>query len=459
MLVTAHGLVPREDLPLPEWLFAWGASVVLIISFVGLTLSWREARLEGEGWRGMGERLPALLVNRLTEALAGLLGVLLLAVVVWSGLAGTAVPEGNFSVVFVFVTFWIGLAVASVLFGNIFRALNPWRAIGRASAAGFARLAGSGAPAPLAYPERLGRWPAVIGLVGFGFLELVWSGPTGVDPRDVAIATIVYSAITFAGMALFGIERWISRGETFSVYFGMFASLAVFEVRDGRLGRRRPLAGAKEWVSGVPGSLAMVLVAIGVTTFDGASEGALTEPISDLFATLTDAGLSSAGALRLTNTLFYAATLAGVAAIFWAGIAGMRTVERSLGLRQLSNAFAGAFIPIALGYIVAHYFSLFVFMEQAQFTYLLSDPLGEGWDLFGTAGAGVNWGLIGGETIWYVQVGALVVGHVTALVMGHDRAIALLGDDRSAARSQYWMLAMMIAFTTLGLFLLSQSNA
>ena len=119
-----------------------------------------------------------------------------------------------------------------------------------------------------------------------------------------------------------------------------------------------------------------------------------------------------------------------------------------------------ALIPIALAYLVAHYFSLFVFQEQAQFTYLLSDPLGTGsTDLFGTASVGIDYGVISSDQIWYIQVGVLVAGHVAGLMLAHDRAIAYWKDYRLAARSQYWMLAMMVAFTCFGLFLLSVSNA
>jgi len=108
---------------------------------------------------------------------------------------------------------------------------------------------------------------------------------------------------------------------------------------------------------------------------------------------------------------------------------------------------------------VAHYFSLFVFQEQAQFTYLLSDPLGTGTtDLFGTASGGVDYGVLSANAIWYVQVAALVIGHVTGLTLAHDRAVAYWGDYRQASRSQYWMLAVMVSFTCFGLYLLSQAN-
>ncbi len=459
---AAHGLVGRSDLPLPDWLFAWGSSIILIVSFVGLTLGWRKVRFENYGWRSFSDGVNSALLGLPAQVAAGSIGVLLLGLVVWTGLDGTEAPDRNFSVTFVFVTFWLGLVGLSVLFGDVFRAFNPWRAIGRVAGAGFSRLVGQKQSAPFTYPERLGRWPAVVGLVAFVFLELVWGqsgfAAAGLTPKTLTIATLIYSAYTFVAMGLFGVERWIDRGETFSQYFGMFASLAAFEVRDGRLGRRPLLAGTTTWALPA-GSLALVLAAIGSTTFDGASEGVLKEPISSAFQALTDAGLTPVAALRLTNSLFLAGTLAVVTAVFWGGIYGMRIVDNRRSVRELAKAFAHAFIPIALAYLVAHYFSLVVYQEQAQFTYLLSDPLGDGSNLFGTAGSGIDYGLVGATAIWYVQFGAIVVGHVIALAIGHDRALALWRDPRDAAWSQVWMLVTMMFFSILGLYLLSQANA
>jgi hypothetical protein len=461
ILPVGHALVGRQDLPIPEWLFAWGASVVLIVSFVALSVAWRRTRFEDDGWRPVADTISRPLINPVTETLAGLVGVFLLGVVVWAGLEGTEAPDRNFAVTFVFVTVWLGFVAASVLFGDVFRAFNPWRAVARAAGGVFKLVAGQSPPAPLAYPERLGRWPAVVGVLAFVWFELVYgqSGfqTVGLTPHSVAVATLAYSAYTFVAMALFGSERWLDRGESFSVYFGMFARLAPLEVRSRRLGLRRWLAGTTSWAA-VPGSIALVLLAIGATTFDGASEGALADPISSVFEWLGDIGFGPVAALRTTNTIFLALTLAFVAGLFWAGIYGMHTVKTSVGTRRLGQLFVHAFIPIALAYLFAHYFSLVLFQEQAQFTFLLSDPLGRGEDYFGTASGGIDYGLISATGVWYVQVAALVIGHVTALVLGHDRAIALYGDTRLAARSQYWMLALMVGFTSLGLYLLSQAN-
>lgn len=457
----AHALPTRQDLPIPVWLFAWGASIVLIVSFFALSVGWREPRFEREGWRGLGGRLSAAAVGLPVQIVCGLVGVLLLGLVVYAGLDGTEAPDRNFAVVFVFVTVWLGFPLFSVFLGDVFRPFNPWRAIGRAVGAAFTAISGQ-RPAHLAYPERLGRWPAAIGLLAVVWLELVY-GPSGgvavgISPHSVAVATLVYSAYTLAMMAVFGSERWCDRGEVFSVYFGMFGSLGVFGMREGRLGRRKPFTAAAHWAA-APGSLAVVAASIATTTFDGAAEGVFLGGMEWLFDIFRDLDVGLIAAARLTDTAFMLATFAGVIAIYTIGVRGMAGIPRAPSLRKLRSGFAHTLIPIAFAYLAAHYFSLFVFQEQAQFTYLLSDPLGTGsTDLFGTASGGIDYTVLSANAIWYVQVGVLVAGHVLALTLAHDRATAYWSDYRLAARSQYWMLAVMVAFTCFGLYLLSVAN-
>jgi hypothetical protein len=463
LLPLAHGLViGRQDLPIPTWLFAWGASLVLIVSFVALSVAWRDSKFSSDGWRPAPEWLSRLLTGRPVEIVTGAVGVFLLGAVVYSGIEGTDQPNLNFAATFVFVTFWIGMVVLSVLLGDVFRAFNPWRAIARATGGLFRLIAGQPHSPPLRYPEQLGRWPAVAGILAFVWLELVYAisgfDTVGLEPSAIAVATLVYTAYTLVAMALFGVETWLGRGEAFSVYYGMFSQLAPLEVRGRRLGIRRPLAAATRWAF-VPGSLALVVTTIAATIFDGAQDGLWREPVADLFERFSDLGLGPTAAFRLSQSVFLALTLAGVAAIYWAGVRGMQTVRDSPPLGSLGRLFAHTLIPIGVAYIVAHYFSLFMFAEQAQFTYLLSDPLGDGSDLFGTASGGIDYGLLGANTIWYVQVAALVTGHVAGLALAHDRAITVYGDLDRASRSQRWMLLVMVAFTCLGLFLLSQSNA
>lgn len=461
VLLYAHALVAREDLPIPAWLFAWGASIVLIVSFFALSVAWREPRFEEDSWRPFSAGASRVLLGLPAQVLCGAIGVLLLWLALYAGLHGTDAPDRNFALTFIFVTAWLGFPVVSVLFGDVFRAFNPWRAVGRLAGAAFSRIGGQ-PPVHAAYPEWLGRWPAAVGLVAFVWLEVVYGTTGGVSvglsPYTTALAALFYTGYTLAMMVLFGTEQWCRRGEVFSVYFGMFSQLAPLEARDGRLGRRRVFSAAPGWAT-VPGSAAVVIASIGTTSFDGAQEGALKGAIESTFERLVDAGVSLTGALRLSDSLYLALCLLGIAAVFLIGVRGMRTVRGAPPARVLTRGFAHTLIPIAFAYLVAHYFSLFVFQEQAQFTYLLSDPLGTGSDIFGTASGGIDYGVLSANAIWYVQVAALVVGHVIGLTLAHDRALVYWSEPRRAASSQYWMLAVMVAFTCFGLYLLSQANA
>lgn len=461
-LPVAHALVAREDLPIPVWLFAWGASLVLIVSFFALSAAWRKPRFEEERWRPLNGGLSRALLSLPLQILCGAIGVFLLGVSVYAGLRGTEAPDRNFALTFLFVTAWLGFPLFSVILGDVFRPFNPWRAIGRVTGALFSAIAGQ-RPAHLPYPRALGRWPAAIGLLAFIWLEVVYGSGGGVavglEPDTAALAALIYSLYTLTMMTIFGVEKWCETGEVFSVYFGMFSQLGSFGVRNGRLGRRLPLSAATHWAT-VPGSAAVVIASIATTSFDGAQEGAFKGGIVDTFEWLADAGLGLTASLRLSATLFMLLTFAGIALVYLIGVRGMSTVGGAPSRAKLRAGFAHTLIPIAFAYLVAHYFSLFVFQEQAQFTYLLSDPLGTATtDLFGTASGGIDFRILSANAIWYVQVAALVIGHVIGLILAHDRATAYWGDYRQAARSQYWMLAVMVAFTCFGLYLLSSANS
>jgi len=125
------------------------------------------------------------------------------------------------------------------------------------------------------------------------------------------------------------------------------------------------------------------------------------------------------------------------------------------GDRPLADLFLFSLVPIALAYAIAHYFSLLV-NEGQKAIRMASDPLGHGWDLFGTADFATRLSVLSPETIWYGQVAALVVGHVFGLVLAHDRAVSIFRSARLALRTQYAMLALMVLYTVGGLWLLSR---
>jgi hypothetical protein len=451
----AHGLVARSDLPIPEWLFGWAAAMVLVVSFVALAVLWPEPKLERDHWKPLPGWLGRGLASRPVEIVCGAIGAALLGVVIYAGLRGTQSSTANLAPTFVYVILWLALVPASVLFGDVFKAFNPWRAIGRGVGWIATKATRAGLPAPPSYPERLGHWPAAAGIFAFAVMELVASD--GDKPETIAIAALVYSALTFVAMALYGVETWIARGEAFSVYFNLFSRLSPFETRDGVVGLRRPLSGLAKLRPG-SGTVPLLAVMIGSVTFDGASAGPIwTDIAPDIARFFQDLGISPQNSLQLTFLLGLIAAILLVYVFYRLGVLGARSVGGGFTAEQLARAFVHTLVPIALAYVAAHYFTLLLFQGQAV-SFLASDPLGDGSNLFGTADSQIDYTLIGANATWYWQVGFVVAGHVAALTLAHDRALALYDDARLAVRSQYWMLAVMVGFTSLALWLLSQAN-
>lgn len=444
---SAHGLSSRADLPVPGWLFAWAAALVLIVSFVGLGALWREPRLEHPHER------PLLRVPVVLEVLLGALGIALFAIVVYAGLAGTDVPTANLAPTTIYVLFWVGLVPVSLLLGDVWAALSPWRALARATAWVACRTVGGELPAPLTWPARLGRWPAVLGLLGFAWLELVASGRD--DPHLLAVLALAYAGLMLVGMALFGIEPWTRNADGFANYFGMFGRCSPLVRRGRRLMARPPGAGLVGVASG-PGVVAFVCVAIGSTTWDGFSNGPVWGRIGPgLIGDLQDAGLGYELATDIILTAGLLVAVGLVAGLYRLGVAGMARLPGAP--RELAARFVGSLVPIAAAYVLAHYLSSLAFQGQATI-YLASDPLGTGANLFGTADRAIDYTALSANAIWYLQVGTLVLGHAAGLAVAHDRALSVFPGARAASRSQLWMLGVMIAFTGLALWLLSSAE-
>jgi hypothetical protein len=441
----AHGIVGRADLPIPVFWFAVAAAAVLVVSFLALAAGWERPVLDRPRGRPLF-RLPLVV-----ELLLGALGVFVFAVTVYAGLAGTDSQQDNLAPTAVYVGFWVGVPFLTLLLGDVFRLLSPWRAIGRATGWLAKRAARDAMPEPLVYPERLGHWPAVAGLIAFAICELCWAAAR--DPQPLAVLMLIYLAIQLFGMSLYGVEQWVRHADAFGVWFGLLARLAPLgRLGDGRLLLRPPVVGATGLVA-IAGTTALLLSAIGSTAFDGAKEGPLFNDLvgemQDGFASL---GLSLGLALELSFVVGLAVSLAVVGGIWIAGVSGMPRDRHPR--RELSRRFTHTLIPIGAAYLVAHYFSLLAYSGQSLWT-LANDPLGDGSDLFGGAGSGIDYSVVSATGIWYVQIGALVVGHVAALVLAHDRALVIYGSPRAAARSQVVMLIVMVMFTVLGLWLLS----
>jgi hypothetical protein len=452
-LPLAHGIGAVKDLPLPLWLFLYAGAIVLVVSFVALAVLWTKPRLENSEWeRPLPAWLQRILLSTALRVALGALSFGLLVLVFAAALLGEPSQGANLAPTFVFVVFWVGMVTLVVVLGDVWRALNPWRA----AADGAAWLAGRLGLSwePLAhYPERLGRWPAALLLFAFTAYELAYLDAS--EPRSLALAILIYTWITWVGAAVFGRDAWFENCEAFSVYFGFLSRIAPFGVRerDGRreLVLRPPLKGLTSW-DAKPGTLAFVAVMLGSVVFDGFSRTATWQNrVFDIEASLIgNPGLADLAVMGLNVAGLLVAVLL-VAGLYLVAVAGARAVAESR--RSLADAFILSLVPIALGYALAHYISLLI--RQGQFAIpLASDPFGFGWDVLGTADFSPNLTVPSASTIWYIQVAVLVAGHVLGLVLAHDRALALFESARTAVRTQYAFLVLMVLYTVGGLWLL-----
>lgn len=449
--MLAHGIGGVRDLPVPDWLFLWGGSVVLVLSFLALGVLWRRPQLERRAaGRPLPEGVERVLRRRVLHGVLGAASAGLLVLIFLAALVGEPSPALNLAPTFVYVIFWLGLVAVQVLLGNVWPVLNPWLAI----ANGFDwlwRQLGQTWTAPLEYPRRLGVWPAAFLLFCFATLELCYSEPA--NPRALALAIALYSYVMWFGMAAFGRRTWTEHGDAFTVYFGLLARIAPFAERDGRLIVRLPFSGLARPLTR-PGLVAFVAVMLGSVGFDGLSR---TPYWRDLRLRLEEPYiLDSPGTAELVTTALAIAGLVGcVLAVALSFRAATAVAERMVGSdRSLAAEFLPSLVPIALVYGVAHYVTLFIIQGQYAIP-LASDPFGYGWDLFGTIDYAPNLAPLTPNTVWYVQVGALVAGHVAGLAIAHDRAVTVL-SERDALRSQYAMLALMVVYTASGLWLLSR---
>jgi hypothetical protein len=222
------------------------------------------------------------------------------------------------------------------------------------------------------------------------------------------------------------------------------------------MGVRPPLAGLPR-LDVAPGTVFFVCAMIGTVTFDGFSQGPLWRSWSVDLAGVLDGPVGRDAAPKVVATLGLALGVALVSGFYRLGIAGARSAGGELDAPYLRRAFIHTLVPIAMVYVAAHYLSFQLFEGQATF-FLASDPFAQGWDLFGTADRAIDYTYLSQNALWYLQVAFVVCGHVAALVLAHDRALALYRDTQLAVRSQYWMLAVMVGFTSLALWLLSQAT-
>jgi len=376
-----------------------------------------------------------------------LVAFVFLASLVYLGFNGTRDPLTNPLPLFIWTVWWVGFVFAQGVFGDLWRWLNPW--------AGFYDLLNRsvGMEPLFVMPEKFDVWPALVPLFAFVVFTLADLSPD--DPSRLAAFVTGYWLYTFIGMLMFGGEIWLSRGECFTVLLRLYARLAPFSIKDGKLCVGTPGWRLVETSKVSVGGGVFVLMVLASGSFDGLNEtfwwlakigiNPLEFPGRSAVVIPTIAGLAVA---NLALPLIFAATV----------YAGMVLAGQRENLAHTFSRLSLAVLPIALAYHFSHY--LTVIMVNGQYALAAaSDPFASGADYLGLGVFYVTTGFLNTsdtvKVIWLSQAGAVVIGHIIAVMMSHAIALKIFGNARKAALSQLPTAVFMVAYTLFGLWLLA----
>jgi hypothetical protein len=488
----AHGFAVRYDLPIPLGFFLAGAGATVALSFLllGIFAGVGPARAESGSTHLASRRAGRILSNRWVAGTLQAISVVLFLLVVTTALFGDTNPFRNISTTFVWVIWWVGMMFVSTFVGDIWALANPWNAL-FAGAERLLRVLKPGNRLSLErpYPERLGMWPAVILFAAFAWVELI-SGE-GEDPRKLGALIIAYSLLTWTGMSVFGRRIWLAHGEAFTVVYTTFARFAPAAFCVGGFSGRDTCAHGVEITAGEcvgcaacfetappaecavalrpPGTgllvrkpvsvslAAMVLTLLATVTFDGFLATPLWAAIHE---TIIAPAESVPGIRTVLNFHTVATTVLllfplAFAAVFLACCRLTAAIGGGASTASVAGYFILTLLPIAIAYHVAHYLTYLLLAGQYIIP-AISDPFGFGWDLFGTASYKPDIGLVDASFAWYTGVIAIVAGHVVAVYLAHRTALRLFSPRRRALASQFPMLALMVGYTMLSLWIIAQ---
>ncbi|WP_405060012.1 hypothetical protein OG474_45795 [Kribbella sp. NBC_01505] len=435
-MIPLHGIGGRQDLPIPFGLAVTGAGIAIALSFVILAVAWRSPKYRGAT---SGTPLPAALRTALDSSwlrwVVRLFGLALFGYAALALLAGVdRLTNPIFG--FVYILVWVGLVPLSLLLGPVWRTLNPLRTLHLLACRVLRHDPRRGL---FELSPRVGLWPAAFGIFAFAWLELV--APDRATLLVVQGWLALYVVYVMFGAVLFG-DRWFAAADPFEAYATLMAKLSPWGRRsDGAIVVRRPLENLDS-LTVRPGLVGLVAALLGSTAYDGFSRS------SRWIGWAQNSGYSQTllGTLALLGFVLFVLITYSAATVLAGRISDSSRT-------RLPGLFAHSVVPIVLGYVVAHYFTLLV-LEGQRTVILLSDPLSRGWNVFGTGLNGVNAGITNHTTaVATVQVSAVVIGHLLGVISAHDRAVALFPRGRALA-GQIPLLVVMVAYTMGGLLLL-----
>jgi hypothetical protein len=404
-------------------------ATVLIAGFFVLAARWPSPR-----WQS-GTQIKRMKLPGWAWIVAALrvMGIAGLVLVVLTGVVGPPNSVRNPGPVLVWVGFWLVVPFAGAFLGDIYRLLSPW---GSLSALLGTHLARSRRPT-----ESWGVWPATIAFSGFIWFEMIYPNPT--HPRHLAIAAVVYTAL------LLGIGEWLGRWraieqfDAFGTYNRLISAISPLDLDSERGPGWRGWLRQLPDVPDLPGVTTFVIIVIGSVAFHGISAASWFASAFGGF------GQSLAG-----RTLFLLITIGIVGTAYWVTC---RYVARQSGegssTGRVARRFIHCLVPIGFAYAFSHYFTAIVFEGQLILS-TVSDPFGRGWNLFGTALRPVDFTVLSSTSVWWIQVSAIAVGHLAALILVHDRSLLDLAGPASV-RGRYGLLGLITLLAVGGITILA----
>jgi hypothetical protein len=141
--------------------------------------------------------------------------------------------------------------------------------------------------------------------------------------------------------------------------------------------------------------------------------------------------------------------------IFWIPFgAAVAAARLDIDRARAARSFGWSLVPIGIAYVLAHNFAL-ILTGVPVIIRSLSDPLGRGWNLIGTASALEGY-VASPALVWFAEIVVVVGGHILGILGAHRVAARLAGDHRAAVRGQYALTALMSVYTVVTLWLLAQ---
>lgn len=437
----AHTSERAFILLLPTGHYLLGGALAVAASFV-ILLALPADRVK----RWSTARLVLAQFKAPSETWVSLASFAVLVVLIVAGYLGSRDPLDNPLPLTVWTLWWIGLTIAHAVFGNLWRYLNPW--VGPFRLLRLRR-------APL--PYRLGFWPAILGLLAFAWFELIYPAPD--DPAILARAVILYTIATWIGMALFGEQAWLARGEAFTVFFGLIARAAPLQVDQQRLTLGTPGRALADLPPLPPSGVLFVLLTLATVSFDGLSKTFSWLGLNGINPLEFPGRSAVMGNNSVGLMLLWLLLSVAFLACIWIGraLAGLRGP-----FWPHAGALAASILPISIGYQFAHY--LTAFLVNGQYAAIaLSDPFALGWFASEDRMHRVTTSFLSNHAsvtlIWNLQAAGIVLGHVVAVLVAHHISLRLDAGQRTALLSQLPLAALMVAYTLFGLWLLSTPAA